>query len=156
MIKELPMRLYTSHIDKWKYVNQYNRPYLPYDLCMTFVLERIVSDIRVDETCIIVLESRGPSEDKNLLDFIKKVIDCGTQYVHAEYFKKIKGVYFNPKWCRPGDDKKSYWILELADLCVYPFYKYFAHGKSDPAYQILLPKLNGYSKYAGLGLKSFP
>lgn len=156
MIKGVPMRLYTSHIDKWKHVKKYTRPYSPYDLCMTFVLERIVSDINADETCIIVLESRGVSEDKSLLNFIKGIIDNGTRYVGAHHFKKIKGVYFNSKWCRNVDDKKSYWILELADLCVYPFYKYFAHGMSDPAYELLLPKLSGYPNYKGLGLKNFP
>lgn len=156
MMENLPMKLYASHIDKWRHVNQYTNPYLPYDLCMTFVLERIVSDIKDNETCIIVLESRGKNEDKKLLDFIKKIIDSGTRYVDAKYFKKIKGVYFNPKWCKRVNDKKSYWILELADLCVYPFYKYYAHETSDQAYKTLLPKLSGYPNYIGIGLKSFP
>lgn len=155
MMSEVPIKLYASHINKWEHVNQYSNPYLPYDLCMTFVLERIVIDIKDDETCVIVLESRGANEDKELLDFIKNIIDFGTQYVSAQAFKKIKGVYFNPKWCKCLDDKKSYWILELADLCVYPFYKYYAHGRQDQAFETLLPKLSGYPRYIGVGLKSF-
>lgn len=156
MMASVPMKLYASHIDKWRHVNQYIYPDSPYDLCMTFVLERVVRDMKSDETCIIVLESRGANEDKELLIFIKNIIDHGTQYHGAESFKKIKGVYFNSKWCKIADDQKSYWELELADLCAYPFYKYFVHGTQDEAYKTLLPKLSNYPNYHGRGLKSFP
>lgn len=156
MMAEIPIKLYASHIDKWKHVNQYIYPDSPYDLCLTFVLERIVRDMGRNETCIIILESRGENEDKELLDFIKNLIDNGTRYDNANSFKKIKGVYFNPKWCKIADDQKSYWELELADLCAYPFYKYFVHGTKDDAYKILLRKLSDYPNYRGRGLKSFP
>ena len=156
MMADIPMTLYASHIDKWKHVNQYIYPDSPYELCMTFVLERIVRDMGANETCIIVLESRGANEDKELLDFIKNIVDYGNQYHGADFFKKIKGVYFNPKWCKLADDRKSYWELEIADLCAYPFYKYFVYGTKDDAYKTLLPKLSKYPNYRGKGLKSFP
>ena len=156
MMKAMPITLYASHIDKWKHINQYVHPALPYDLCMTFVLERIVINMKSNETCIIILESRGATEDKLLLKFIKNVLDYGTRYCSAESFKKVKGVYFNSKWSKIADDQKSYWELELADLCAYPIYKYFVHGTVDEACKTLLPKLHSYPMYEGRGLKSFP
>lgn len=70
-------------------------------------------------------------------------------------FSKIKGVCFNPKWCHTADDKKSYWELELADLCAFPIHKYLAYGTADPAFDVLKSKICGFPNYYGKGLKSF-
>ena len=156
MMAEIPMKLYASHIDKVRHVNQYIYPASPYDLCMTFVLERIMRDIPDDATCIIIAEARGPREDKELLDQIKSLLDRGNQFYSSDTFKKIKGVYFNPKWCQMANDQMSYWELELADLCAYPIQKYFVYGTRDKAFETLLPKISCYPNYYGKGLKSFP
>ncbi len=156
MISVLPMTLYASHIDKVKHVNKYVHPSSPYDLCMTFVLERIIRDIPKRAKCVIVLESRGTKEDKELLDFIKNLIDNGNQFYKPEVFKNIVGVYFNPKWCQETDNQTSYWELEIADLCAYPIQKYFVYGTKDKAFNVLLPKFSCYPSYKGKGLKSFP
>ena len=156
MMDTIPITLYASHIDKIRHVNQYVYPMSPYDLCMTFVFERIIYNMPHNKSCIVILESRGKKEDKELLDFIKQLIDRGTSYCSASAFEKIKGVYFNPKWCAMRSDKMSYWELELADLCAYPIHKHFAYGRDDPAYQTILPKIKGYPNVSGHGLKSFP
>lgn len=156
LMGRIPVTLYASHIDKEKHVEKYLYPKSPYDLCMTFVLERIVKDIPDNETCIIVIEARGKKEDKELLKRIVTMIDYGTDYCSSELFKKIKGVYFNPKWCQIYDDKMSYWELELADLCAYPIQKYFAYGRTDRDYNVVLPKIAGFPFSRGRGLKSFP
>ena len=156
MMADIPMKLYASHIDKVRHVNQYIYPASPYDLCMTFVLERIMRDIPDDATCIIIAEARGPREDKELLDQIKTLLDRGNQFYTPDTFKKIKGVYFNPKWCQMANGQMSYWELELADLCAYPIQKYFVYGTRDKAFETLLPKISCYPDYNGKGLKSFP
>ncbi len=156
MMASIPMTLYASHIDKVRHVNQYIYPASPYDLCMTFVLERIMRDIPDDATCIIIVEARGPKEDMELLNQIKYLLDRGNQYHSPETFKKIKGVYFNPKWCQMANDQMSYWELELADLCAYPIQKYFVYGTRDKAFDTLLPKISCYPNFYGKGLKSFP
>lgn len=155
MIK-IPIVLYASHIDKELHVKQYIMPKTPYDLCMNFVLERIMLDIGADKKCIIILESRGHKEDEILLDDIKHLIDFGNNYHRATLFKKIKGVYFNPKWCKNANDQTSYWGLELSDLYAYPIYKHFAYGNDDQAYTTLLQKFSHYPDYIGKDLKSFP
>lgn len=156
LMVDVPLTLYASHINKEKHVNQYRYPASPYDLCMTFVLERVLTDIGSNQNCVIVLEARGAKEDKELLQFIKRVIDHGTQYHSADFFSRIKGVYFNPKWSSLASDQMSYWELELADLCAYPIQKYFTYGTRDKAFEALLPKFSCYPNYVGKGLKSFP
>nr|DAZ62490.1 MAG TPA: Protein of unknown function (DUF3800) [Caudoviricetes sp.] len=156
LISDAPIKLYASHIDKERHVKQYAFPLSPYDLCMNFVLERIMYDIPNDKTCIIIIEARGKKEDKALLDFIKSIIDNGSSYDSSSTFKRIKGVYFNPKWCESANSLKSYWELELADLCAYPIQKFFVYGTKDKAFETLLPKISCYPNYIGKGLKSFP
>ena len=156
MMADIPLTLYASHIDKVRHVNQYVYPASPYDLCMTFVLERIVRDIPDNASCIVILEARGPKEDRELLNQIKSLLDQGNQYYPSDYFHKIKGVYFNPKWCQRANEQMSYWELELADLCAYPIQKYFVYGTRDKAFEILLPKVSCYPNINGKGLKSFP
>ena len=156
LMVNLPMTLYASHIDKERHVNHYKYPVSPYDLCMVFVLERIMYDLGVNDSCIIVLESRGSKEDRELLAFIKHLLNHGSHYNAASLFSKIKGVYFNPKWCKMENEKMSYWELELADLCTYPIQKYFVYGTKDKAFEALLPKIGSYPNIDGKGLKSFP
>ena len=156
LMKDVPVTLYASHIDKVRHVNKYAYPMATYDLCMTFVLERIIWDMGDGQSCIIVVESRGAREDKELLEYVKRLMVTGTQYCPAWAFQRIKGVYFNPKWCAMAHDKMSYWELELADLCAYPIQKYFVHGTRDKAFQTLLPKISCYPDFRGKGLKSFP
>lgn len=156
LMAKIPIILYASHIDKELHVNQYICPKTPYDLCLNFVLERIMLDIGANKRCIIILESRGLNEDKVILNDIKYLIDFGNNYHRAILFKKISGVYFNPKWCKNANDQMSYWGLELADLYAYPIYKYFAYQNEDQAYKALLKKFSHYPDYKGKGLKSFP
>ena len=156
VMKDIPITLYASHINKVKHVEKYCNPMPPYNLCMTFVLERIVKDIPSDSSCVVVLEARGKTEDSELLDFTKHLIDHGTLYCEKQQFKKIKGVYFNPKWSKLDNEKKSYWTLELADLCAFPIQKFFCYGTEDPAFKILIHKIAHYPHYNGWGLKSFP
>lgn len=143
LIEDLPMTIYTSHIDKARHVNHYAYPDSPYDLCMHFVLERIMKDMGKKEKCIVVLESRGKKEDKELLDQIKSLIDHGNRYNPSSVFSKIVGVYFNSKWSQKDSFQKSYWTLEIADVCSYPVYKYFTHGTRDRAYEIVEAKMRG-------------
>lgn len=156
LIEKLPIMLCSAHIDKVKHVRQYVYPDAPYDLCMDFVLERLVKSMSSSETCVIILEARGKQEDRELLNQIKRLIDYGNDYTSAATFSKIKGVYFNPKWSEDENCQKSYWSLEIADVCSYPIHKYLSYGTKDPAFLIVEKKLRNYPYYNGRGLKTFP
>lgn len=156
-LSNLPLKIFSSHINKERHVRKYKYPEHPYNLCVKFILERILRNISEDEKCVIVLESRGKKEDNLLLNQIKELIDNRAYYESTtSSFKKISGVYFNPKWSKGELELKSYWVLELADLYAYPIYKYLAHGKEDKSFEVLKPKIYGYPNIKGYGLKSFP
>lgn len=156
LIEDIPMTIYAAHIDKERLVKKYRYPDSPYDLCMTFILERVMRDIGDNERCVIILEARGQAEDQKLLDQIKALLALGNGYNDGTWFKRVCGVYFNPKWSKEANDQKSYWSLEVADVCAYPIYKLFAHGKRDRAFEVIETKLSRYPNYKGRGLKSFP
>lgn len=106
--------------------------------------------------CEIILESRGKSEDKELLNQIKYLFDHGNTYFSSNDFKKISGIFFNPKWSKMHNAQKSYWGLELADLCAYPIHKYFIYGTKDKAFLTLEQKIYNYPTVNGYGFKKFP
>lgn len=154
---ELKVDIFSSTLDKEAHYKKYLEPDNPYNLCMDFILERLVKFyLNPGETASIVLEARGKKEDRKLLEHVKRVIDNGTRFVSSEYFKKIKGVYFNPKWSKESDDKKSYFGLEIADLISYPIHKYNIKGEKDRAFKAIENKIYGYPNYEGKGIKNFP
>lgn len=153
----VPCHIVSSTINKEKHFKGYCYPKHPYNLNLNFVLERFVKFyLNNGETGIIILEARGKDEDKKVLKHIKELIDNGTRFVEAEYFKKIKGVYFNKKWQLNSNCKKSYFGLEIADLYSYPIHKYCKTGKKDKAFKVLEKKLYNYPYYDGCGIKIFP
>lgn len=156
LMTDIKAVIFSSSIDKLTLYRRYSNPHNPYDLCMCFVLERIVLSLSNNDKCIIILEARGKKEDKALLEYLKSLIDNGSYYVSKDYFKKIKGVYFNPKWSKSDNDLKSFCGLEIADLISYPIYKYYVYKVRDRAYEIIEPKIYGYPVINGRGLKFFP
>lgn len=155
VLRNINIKLFSSHINKLSLVRQYNTLYDPYELSLTFILERISFETR-NQDAVIVLESRGKKEDKKLLNHIVKLLDYGTPYVKKEKFSFIKGVYFNGKWDKQSNNLKSHWILELADLYCYPIFKYGKDGTQDLAFSTLEEKLSGFPNYHGIGIKQFP
>lgn len=149
------VKLFSSHINKLSLIKRYPTPYNPYDLSLTFLLERASFEIG-DSKAVIVLESRGKKEDKKLLKHIVEMIDNGTEYVDKSNFSFIEGVYFNGKWEEKSNKLKSYWILELADLYCYPVFKFGKTQEKDLAFECLEPKLVGHPFYIGRGFKKFP
>ncbi|MBU3851251.1 MAG: DUF3800 domain-containing protein [Candidatus Paralactobacillus gallistercoris] len=167
-IKELlhcaPMKIFSATIDKYKHVEKYAfeysnpkiKPYYPYDLCVKFLLERLMMFLKPRETCVIILEARGKKEDKELLYKIKDIIDHGSGYLDSSRFNKIQGVYFNPKW-NNSNKEKSYWELELADLCCFAInHHFFNPNNIESTFINIEPKLYEYPNYMGKGLKFFP
>ena len=156
-MESLPISITYSFIDKEKHYEIYkNYAQSPYVLAVSFILERLVTkQLKDTDRVIIILESRGKKEDDKLLKHIMYILDHGTYYVSAGQFKKISGVYFNPKRM-PKDDKKSYFGLEIADLCGYPIFKYCRNGTKDKAFKIIEPKIYSFPNIMGRGLKIFP
>lgn len=153
----LEIDIFSATLDKEEHCRKYTDPDNPYNLCINFILERFVKYyLNENERAIIILEARGRKEDSTLLNHIKYLIDNGTKFVSKEHFKKIKGVYFNPKWCKESDEKKSYFGLEIADLVSYPIHKYNTKNNKDKAFECIENKIYGFPYYTGKGIKKFP
>lgn len=156
-MEDLPTVIFSSIIDKDRHCRKYHDPIHPYNLCLDFILERFVKFyLKHNEKAIIILEARGKKEDKYILEHLKNLFDNGTSYAHPDLFKKIKGVYFNPKWCKKSNEQKSYFGLECSDLLSYPIYKYVKYGIKDKSFSTLENKIYGYPNYISYGLKKFP
>lgn len=158
-MKDLPITIFSYTMDKKSHCSRYSDPYSPYTLGLEFIFERLVKyHMNHDEKVIIIIESRGKKEDKELLNHIKDLIDYGTRYVSNSYFKKIKGVYFNPKWSKEDDYKKSYFGLEIADLVSFPIHKYCRNAfcNKDLPFLCIEDKIYGCPDYYGKGIKTFP
>lgn len=142
-------------IDLEKYILK--RKKLPiYEIAFDLLLERYIYATDNNKKGIIILESRGKKDDKELLKHINEIINIkGTKGIKTkELNKKIKGVFFNPKW---SDDKKATYVgLEITDLFSYPIYQFVKYKKSNPAFEIIVSKINGYPKYKNKGIKLFP
>lgn len=153
----LEIDIFSATLDKEAHCRRYIDPDNPYNLCINFILERFVKYyLNENEQAIIILEARGKKEDSKLLNHIKLLIDNGTYFVSKDYFKKIKGVYFNSKWCKESNEKKSYFGLEIADLVSYPIHKYNTKNNKDRAFECIENKIYGFPSYIGKGVKKFP
>jgi len=156
-MESVPTTIITSAIDKVAYCKKYPNGEPIYNQCMTFIIERFAYILRNKNLKgIIMLEARGKEDDKKLLEYLKNVLDCGTGYIGTDMLSRIKGVYFNPKWCKEEKCLKSYYGLEITDLVSYPFYKYYMSGTKDRALLSIENKLYNYPKVKGYGIKKFP
>lgn len=156
LMSNLPISIVSSTINKKELFNRYTLySHDPYELSLTFILERLVRKIRPNDELIIILEARGKKEDKKLLNHMVEIIKNGTQYVSIKQFGKIKGIYFNGK--RPRNEPlKSYYGLESADLCSHPIHRYTIDKVKNKAFITIEPKIHGYKNYHGRGIKIFP
>jgi hypothetical protein len=131
-------KLLAVAIRKDQHVKRYKYPADPYDLALTFALERLVSVLEgARQTDVsIVAEKRGKNEDRQLHLAFQRVVTRGTEFVSAERFQKIK--------FRLSFLAKSMNIVgtQMADLAAYPIARYVLDSaKANPAYDIVQAKL---------------
>lgn len=155
-MKVLDYTLFDCLIDKTELLKNYSEYAHPYLIGIEFLLERFVTFAESNNAKImLVLESRGKKEDKELLETIKLVLLKGTRYISPKRFNRITSVYFNPK--RPVDNpKQTYFGLEIADLCAYPLFKYLVYNNKDICFDAIESKIYKFPNYDGSGIKIFP
>ncbi|TKC00287.1 DUF3800 domain-containing protein [Pedobacter cryophilus] len=144
-----------SAIGKEKYIKQYGKLSNDvYELSLSFIIERAVFylDEQPDpnKELEIVIEKRGPKEDKKLGEHFQRLIARGTGYVSPERLKYLQlKITFR-------DKKENINGLQLADLLAYPTARYILEPKrANPAFENFADKF--YSKNGKkYGLKTFP
>ena len=127
----------------------------PYDLCLTFILERTVffADKNRCSKIEIVAEARGKKEDANLHDQHQIILSNGTAFVTSERFKrKLTDINFLKK-------SKNVLGTQLCDLVAYPLATKIVFPKRDNlAFSVVEPKIYRQfpdGDYLGYGLKIF-
>lgn len=127
-----------------------------YDKAFDLLLERYVYATKNLKKGIIMFESRGKKEDKQLLNHISNIIFTkGAEHIECqELQKKITGVYFNPKWY--GGYSSTYSGLEIADLFSYPIHSTIKLEKKHPSFKVIEKKIDCYPEYKNKGIKIYP
>ena len=129
----------------------------PYDLCLSFILERAtfyLDLIDKNSEVKVVAEARGKREDAKLQAQYQLIISNGTNYVDSDRFRRrFKEIEFVKK-------KENNLGTQLADLVAYPIAtKIIYPNRENLAFRIIESKIyrqfpNG--DYLGYGLKVFP
>jgi len=163
LVIQSPYKIMSANLDKAMHICKYrSNACNPYELCLTFIIERFAKFSLVPQKAkgVLVLESRGKKEDRKLLEYLKLFLSTGIspsgKWVTPDELSFIRGIFFNPKWCSEEHDLKSFIGLELADLVSYPIHKYFRSGEKDRSFLGIENKFDSYPKYLGRGLKQFP
>lgn len=155
LLRLIPFEISSASINKYELKRRYIYPIPPYELSVRFILERIAMNLNFhNSTGIILLESRGKKEDKELLSEIVGIIESGSAYMDRKKFNCISGIYFNSKWNYHHD--KSYWPLEIADLVSYRIHEHNLTHTDNSDFDIIEERLMRYPSYRGIGNKIFP
>lgn len=152
IIQGVIFQIFASIIDKKKLCEKYRNPVNPYNIAFKFIIERAIYNCK-NKKMLIVIESRGKKENKNLISIYDDFKNNGTEFVNPYQFKKtINDIKFLPKWSSEGE---VYSGIELADLCAYPIGTSYL-GRINKASEIIIPKIFNYPEHLGYGLKIFP
>jgi hypothetical protein len=157
LIENTDFKIISSAILKDELMKQYGpQSNNPYDLSLTFVLERTVflTDTLKCNKVEVIAESRGKNEDAKLHDQYQIIINNGTKFVDKKRFiDRLTDIDFKKK------DKNDVGT-QLSDLVAYPLAtKIIFPDRENLAFKVIDPKIyRQFPKgdYLGYGLKIFP
>lgn len=154
-IQDLNYKIISITINIEDYLRK-NYKFNVYNTAMCFLIQRYIYYMPNNAKGLLMLESRGKNEDKQLLNEMKHIIfETGIRNISSnELIEKISGIYFNPKWNQIYDD--TYTGLEIADISSYPIHKFVRNKHKDKAFEILESKFDKYPNYINKGIKIFP
>ena len=148
-------RLVASVIKKEDYLNSYGRKADdPYELGLTFLLERIMFDLdSKGGFAQVILESRGKKEDSILGEKYKQLIKFGSRQISAGRFSTRFDHEATFRTKSMNDNG-----LQIADLCAYPTAKLILTGTESSSYMVIKDKFrkSNRGKVEGYGIKIFP
>ncbi len=157
ILQDLNFKVIASAILKDELIKQYGpRANNPYDLSLTFILERAVfyTDQINCKKINVIAEARGKKEDNSLHHQYQVVINHGTKFVSTKRFKnRFNDIDFKKK-------KDNTIGLQISDLVAYPLAtKILFPKRENLAFKTIEPKIYRPFKeedYLGYGLKIFP
>lgn len=157
LITETDFTVIASAVLKDKLIKQYGpQANNPYDLSLTFVLERTVflTDRFKCNKVEIIAEARGKKEDAKLHNQYQIVQSNGTQYVNSERLvSRFTDIDFKKK-------EENILGTQLCDLVAYPLANYVLYPERENlSFRVINPKMyRQFPKddFLGYGLKIFP
>jgi hypothetical protein len=153
LITDMPVTLIAAVIDKQRHVARYSDPANPYEIALTFCMERLQRWLKeqgqTDRLTHIVVERRGRTEDQTLeLEFLRIKDGQGT----------FEGAMPNIA-LKFMDKKHNSTGLQVADLVAHPIGRHVINPtQKNRAFELIEPKIRRSSsgKIQGYGLKTFP
>lgn len=155
LIKETRFYFIISLIDKQAHSTQYIDPDNPYELTLSFIMERafyLIHKNYPSAKCRFIAESRDKKENENLKQSFEKYKRNGTNYVSAEELSFITELDFVPK----NENETGH---QIVDLCLYPLARTYLTGKchqSLPYFYNKIYKNPDTKSPIGYGIKIFP
>ena len=152
LMAPLPFTVIAAVIDKQRHVARYSDPANPYEIALSFCMERLRRWLREknqeDRTTHVIVERRGAAEDAKLELEFRQIAD-GRNPVGRMANLDIRFM----------DKKHNSTGLQIADLTAHPIGRHVINpGQQNRAFQLIEPKLrrgpNG--RRDGYGLKIFP
>lgn len=116
LMRDLPYEAFIVGIHKQKLCDRYVRADNPYELALTFVMERLLFCLEQRDQPVlpIIAEARGTNEDNALKAAFFDLISNGTRYIGKNRFEKRAFLLkFHNKL-------KNIAGIQLADLCAHP------------------------------------
>lgn len=147
-----PFTVIAAVIDKSRHVARYAAPANPYEIALTFCMERLqrwlIEHGQADRTTHVLVERRGRTEDRILELEFRRVADGRNQV------GKMPNLDI-----RFMDKKHNSTGLQFADLIAHPIGRHVIKpGQPNRAYELILPKFRRSAKgnLRRYGLKVFP
>lgn len=147
-----PFTLVTAIIDKRRLTRQYAQPDNPYEIALTFCMERVFSHLQGlqqhQATTPMVVECRGKKEDADLELSFRRTAQGGSIHSRALPFEIVF-----------ADKKTNSTGLQLADLVSHPIGRHYLNPtQPNQAYAVVEPKFRRSPSGAtgGWGRKVFP
>ncbi len=141
IMSDAPITIIASVIKKESLIRKYKNPYNPYELALTFCLERLLEYLRKKKqngkTTHVIFEKRGSSEDKDLEKHFHQIKE-GRNTLH-QCNSDFQLMDFQPIFAKKSVNSTG---LQLADLTARPIANQTIHPENhDRAYKIILEKL---------------
>jgi hypothetical protein len=150
-LSQTPFTVIAAVIDKSRHVKKYLDPGNPYDIALTFCMERLhrhLIEKKQSATTHVLFERRGRTEDQLLELEFRRIAD-GRNAIGKMPELDI----------RMMDKKHNSTGLQIADLVAHPIGRHVINpGQPNRAFDIVRTKLRcgPQGKFNGYGLKVFP
>ena len=152
LIAATDMRVCVAVIDKIKHKAKYANPWSPYEIALSFCMERLLRCLReydqLGRTVHVVFESRGKSEDNALELAFRRI--AANQANWGGLNPDYSYATFEPVFARKDANAAG---LQLADLIARPCgLRVLRPNQPNKAFDVILTKMGQYNA----GWKTFP